>query len=49
MEEKKPPVKVVVKVKEHWIDTREILKTVKQLEAMQKECSCHCTLIVEEN
>ncbi len=49
MERETPPVEVVVKVKEHWIDMDEVIKTVKLLEAMQKECSCHCTLIVNED
>lgn len=45
--EEKEPVRVIIRTQTSFQKLEDIKELVKALEAMQKECSCHCTLSVE--
>ena len=41
---KRKPIKVIIEMGGAGTTVAQVKDTVKKLEDMQKECSCHCTL-----
>lgn len=44
---KKEPISVIIEMGGVGTTVAQVKGTVKKLEDMQKECSCHCTLLVK--